>query len=390
MAVGDDSQSIYSFRGADVTNIIRFPEIFPGTRIIKLEENYRSAGAILAVTNGIIERSTVGYKKRLFTRGGFGSRPLLARTSTERRQSEFVVDCVRELEEERVPLQEIAVLFRAGFHSFDLEGELGRANIPFVKFGGMKLVESAHIKDVLAHLKVLANPADRLSWGRVLKIIPGVGPKTAAKTAEKLAQHGLGELFQALPPKARKGSAAFGQLIKLFEELRSVDESVPDKIDRVKRYYEPHLIEAFDNYPKRMNELNSLADLAVPYTNLKRFLADLALDPPATDIAAHDPADHRGSLTLSTIHSAKGLEWSVVIVIWACEGRIPSPMSLDAPDELEEERRLVYVAATRAKHRLVFVAPQEMLDRTRGRVPARVSRFLEELPTEWFRPFYTA
>jgi DNA helicase-2/ATP-dependent DNA helicase PcrA len=385
MAVGDDSQSIYSFRGADVANIMNFPRIFPGAGVIKLEENYRSVGAILSVTNDIIERCALGYEKRLFSNLEFGERPLLASVATERRQSAFVVECVRELQEKRVPLGEIAVLFRAGFHSFDLEAELSRNGIPFVKFGGMKLVESAHIKDVLAYLKALANPSDRLSWGRVFRLLPGVGPKTAAKAAEIVSLRGWEALPLALPSKGRKWSASFAELLRLFDDLRCGDLSAADQVDRVKRYYEPHLVATYDNFPKRLHELTSLADLAVPYDGLQAFLSDLALDPPASEVSAQG-AGHRGdTLVLSTIHSAKGLEWDTVIVIWACEGRIPSPKSTAVPEELEEERRLLYVAATRAKKRLVFSAPREMLDRERGRVCTRLSRFISELPPDRFR-----
>lgn len=383
MAVGDDSQSIYAFRGADFRNIMEFPDLFPGARIIKLEENYRSTAAILAVTNSIIERASVGYPKRLFTQRFGGPLPLAVRPVDERQQSRFVVQCVQELAEHEVPLREVAVLFRAGYHSFDLEAELARNSIPFVKYGGFKFIESLHIKDVLAHLRVVANPADRLSWTRVLKILPGVGVKTAMKMAARIAEAGLPHDAGELLSRGAKHSAELQKLLDLIRELKETEEPLSHKVDRVNQYYYPHLMENYDNYPKRMKDLEHLADLTVRYRSLNRFLSDMVLEPPDEDGTGKDARSN--SLVLSTIHSAKGLEWHTVILIWAAEGRIPSPMAVNSPDELEEERRLLYVAATRAKHNLVVLAPRTIVDRTRGVSEARVSRFVEEIPQEYFR-----
>jgi DNA helicase II / ATP-dependent DNA helicase PcrA len=385
MVVGDDSQSIYSFRGADFTNIVEFPQIFPEARVIKLEENYRSTAPILAVTNSIIERAATGYRKRLFTRRMGGPLPLAVRTETEREQSRFVVQCVRELTDHRVALREIAVLFRAGFHSFDLEGELTRNSIPFVKYGGFKFLESLHIKDVIAHLRVLTNPRDRLSWIRALKLLPGVGLKTAMSLASKIVECGLPEDPSVLVPSGRKYREAFDQCFNLITELKSHSGPISEKVDRVNRYYFPFLKENYDNYPKRMRDLEHLADLTVPYRSLNRFLEDMALEPPDDDRSSVDSKSE--SMVLSTIHSSKGLEWHTVIIIWAAEGRIPSPMALDNPDDLEEERRILYVAATRAKHNLVVIAPRTSLDRRMGVVHLKLSRFFDEIPPEYFRTF---
>lgn len=383
MAVGDDSQSIYAFRGADFRNIMEFPNLFPGTRIIKLEENYRSTAPILAVTNRIIERASVGYPKRLYTRRLGGPLPLAARPMDERHQSRFVVQCVRELVEHDIPLREVAVLFRAGYHSFDLETELARNSISFVKYGGFKFVESLHIKDVLAHLRVVANPADRLSWTRVLKILPGIGVKTAMKLAGRIAEHGLPAEAGELLSRGGRQKPELQRLLDLIRGLKEIDEPLSHKVDRVNQYYYPYLMENYDNYPKRIRDLEHLGDLTARYRSLNRFLNDMALEPP--DGNGTDKADRSNSLVLSTIHSAKGLEWHTVILIWAAEGRIPSPMALDSPDEVEEERRLLYVAATRAKHNLVLLAPRTSMDRMRGISEVRVSRFLEEVPQELFR-----
>jgi len=383
MVVGDDSQSIYSFRGADFTNIMEFPKEFPDTRIIKLEENYRSTAPILAVTNTIIERAAQGYPKRLFTRNTNGSLPLAARPITEREQSRFVIKCVQELHEHGVPLSQVAVLFRAGFHSFDLEGELARNNIRYVKYGGFKFLESQHIKDVLAHLKVLINPGDRLSWMRILKLLPGVGMKTAAKVGGSIAEQGVPKDAQALANKDAKYRQALQDLLNLVHELVEHTGPISEKVEKVNLAYFPFLKEKYDNYPKRMRDLDQLADLTLPYRSLNRFLNDMALEPPDEDgTGVESGAD---SLVLSTIHSAKGLEWHTVILIWAAEGRIPSPRSLDSEVDLEEERRLLYVAATRAKRNLVVIAPRTMLDRRVGQVDVRFSRFFEEVPPEYFR-----
>jgi ATP-dependent DNA helicase UvrD/PcrA len=385
MVVGDDSQSIYSFRGADFTNIMEFPKGFKNTRVIRLEENYRSTGPILTVTNSIIERAVDGYPKRLFTRRVGGPLPLSARCFTEREQSRFVVQCVKELRDHGISLKEVAVLFRAGFHSFDLEGELMRNNIPFVKYGGFKFLESLHIKDVLAHLKVLNNPKDRLAWMRILRLLPGVGIKTAMKLAGRIADEGIAPRPSGLLSGDPKYRASFEALLNLIEDLMNHQGPISEKVEWINLYYFPFLKERYDNYPKRMRDLEHLADLTAPYRSLNRFLNDMALEPP--DEERSGLATQNDNLVLSTIHSAKGLEWHTVIIIWAAEGRIPSPMALDSPSELEEERRLIYVATTRAKHNLVVVAPQTYLDRRLGQVSVRPSRFFEEVPPEYFRAY---
>jgi DNA helicase II / ATP-dependent DNA helicase PcrA len=386
MVVGDDSQSIYSFRGADFTNIMEFPKEFPGTRVIKLEENYRSTSPVLNVTNDLISRAATGYPKRLFTRRTDGLPPLTARPNTEREQSRFVLQCVKELHEHHLPLRDVAVLFRAGFHSFDLEGELTRNGIPFVKYGGFKFLESLHIKDVLAHLRVLTNPKDRLSWARILKLLPGIGLKTAMSVASAILEQGVPADPSMLVPPSRKYSQPFAQLVELIADLKGHPGPISEKVDRVNHYYFPFLKMNHDDYPRRMRDLEHLADLTVSYKSLGRFLDDMALEPPDED--AGELLGKADSLVLSTIHSSKGLEWHTVILIWAAEGRIPSPMALEFPEDLEEERRVLYVAMTRAKQNLVIVAPLTFMDRRMGMVPARLSRFFEEIPSEYFRAYH--
>jgi DNA helicase-2/ATP-dependent DNA helicase PcrA len=382
MVVGDDSQSIYSFRGADFANILEFPDIFPGTRIIKLEENYRSTPQILKVTNSLIQRAAIGYPKRLFSRGAEGPLPLVVRPATERDQSRFVLKCIEELYEHGVKLNEIAVLFRAGFHSFDLEGELTRNQVPYVKYGGFKFLESIHIKDVLSHLRVIQNPKDQLSWMRILKLLPRIGLKTAANLAATIAENGIDATTGPLTAATKKYSG-LKDLLGLIWELTEHRGPISEKVERITEYYYPFLKERYDNYPKRMRDLDHLANITASYKSLNRFLSDMALEPPEqedTGIAASGTG-----VVLSTIHSAKGLEWHTVILLWAAEGKIPTPQSLLSPEDLEEERRLLYVATTRAKHNLVVTAPQTFFDRRMGVVVVRLSRFFEEVPTEYFR-----
>lgn len=383
MAVGDDSQSIYSFRGANFQNIMEFPDLFPGTRIIKLEENYRSTQPILNVTNQIIDFSSLGYRKRLFTRQSSGPLPILVRPVSEQDQSRTVTRIIQDSIQYGGRLKDIAILFRAGFHSFELEAELARNSIPFVKFGGFKFVESQHIKDVLAYLKVCNNPRDLVSWVRVLKMIPGIGEKTAIRLANNIADDFSSSNLQAISEKSKKHKELLNQLFGVFIKLRNDESSLIDTLETVIKYYLPYLQANFDNYPKRLKDLEQLASMGATYTSISDFLADVALEPPEIEQTDFSGSSHR--VTLSTIHSAKGLEWETVILIWATEGRIPSPMAFNSAEDLEEERRLVYVATTRAKRNLVIMAPQTIYDRRLGTIPVALSRFFEQLDPDSFQ-----
>ncbi|MFC1835183.1 ATP-dependent helicase [Thermodesulfobacteriota bacterium] len=385
MAVGDDSQSIYSFRGADFQNILTFPDLFTDTKIIKLEENYRSTQPILTVTNSIIERAASGYPKRLFTRKKEGPLPMAVRPKSERDQSSFVIDCLKELQSADIPMREVAVLFRAGFHSFDLEGELTRRGYSFVKYGGFKFLESLHIKDSLAHLKAATNPKDRLSWARTLKLLPGIGVKTAIRLTKRIAEEGIPDDAGALAKKRQKFYEPLKELLALAREIGSPGPTLSEKMERINAYYYPYLKEAHDNYPKRMRDLDRLTDLTLSYKSANQFLNEMALDPPGDDKLGDESTSD--SLVLSTIHSAKGLEWHTVIVIWAAEGSIPSPMAAESPDELEEERRLIYVATTRAKRNLIISAPRSSMHRRLGYMSVEPSRFFAEIPPEYFRTY---
>ena len=382
MAVGDDSQSIYSFRGANFKNIIDFPQIFSGTTFIGLEENYRSVQPILSLTNSLIERAAEKYEKRLFTRKIGGSRPVLVEAGDENRQSRFVVSRIGEALAEGVSLNQMAVLFRAGFHSFDLEIELAREGIPYVKVGGFKFMESAHIKDLLAHMRVVNNPYDRISWYRLLMLQENIGPKTASDiyTAIERAKVGYNGIFTAA--EGRSKLKGLKKLVALYAAIDAVPMTVSEMGEVVLTYYQPILKSKYDDHPKRMKDLEQLLTIMARYEELELFLIDMALEPPSSSVEGalsnEDSDEHR--LVLSTIHSAKGLEWHTVFIIWAVDGRFPSVHALDNPEDLEEELRLMYVAATRAKENLFITYPSQVYDRSSGLFFGRPSRFVDRLP----------
>ena len=390
MAVGDDAQSIYSFRGATVRNIFEFPDLFPDTKVIKLEENYRSTQPILDLSNEIILQAKERYTKNLFTKKDSGFQPALIEADSERYQSRFVAQKILELREEGVPLTEMAVLFRSSFHSFDLEIELSKCDLPFVKRGGFKFIETTHVKDVLAHLRVLANPQDAVSWHRVLLLLEGVGPKSS----DKILSHVLGgaDQIQRLADYPGRG-AVRTEVQKLAAALQTVADpnlQPREQIDLIVQYYLPILKRnQRDDYPKREKDLEHFSIITERYRSLNRLLSDMALEPPNSsvgDVLATDK-DEEGLLTLSTIHSAKGLEWHSVFIIWAVEGRFPSLYNKE-DDELEEERRLMYVAATRAKENLFISYPINIFDRATGMVLSKPSRFLEDIPRRILKPVF--
>ena len=385
--VGDDAQSIYSFRGANFRNIMDFPEAFPQTRIIKLEENYRSTQPILNLTNQIIQRARERYDKRLFTRKQEGEIPVLVQAESEQMQSRFVCQKILELREEGVPLWDIAVLFRSSFHSFDLELELARHNIPFIKRGGFQFMETTHIKDLLAHLRILANPQDTISWNRALLLLEGVGPQASQKIIGWLLAGGQPverlRTFQSKPKIAHE-LKTLAQVL----ECAAQAERPAEQTQYLMQYYTPILKRTHpDDHPKRLRDLEHFQGITDRYRSLERLLADMALEPPSDSVAgvlAVDPDE--GPVILSTIHSAKGLEWHSVFIIWALEGRFPSFYNINTEEELEEERRLLYVAATRAKENLFISYPIKIFDRGLRMVLSRPSQFIEGISEELLEP----
>ncbi|MDJ0855637.1 MAG: ATP-dependent helicase [Desulfobacterales bacterium] len=385
MVVGDDSQSIYSFRGANFRNIMDFPELFPDTRVLTLEENYRSVVPILELTNELIAQAVEKYPKQLFSRRPSANPPRLVHTGSENSQSRFIVDKIRELGREDIVPGDIAVLFRAGFHAFDLEVELAREGIAFVKYGGFKFMESAHIKDVLAHMRVVANPYDRLSWFRILLLINKIGPKSAQRLYDEIVRQsrGLGGFTDAAPPP--KPNPGLEQLRALLGEIGELERPPVEIGERILAYYHPLLKERYDDHPKRWRDLEQLLVLLEKYDRLAPFLSDMTLEPPNVAVdntfgASSETREDR--LVLSTVHSAKGLEWHTVFIIWAMDGRFPSFMASESPEALDEELRLMYVAATRARENLFFLCPGQVFDRVSGMVLSRPSRFIDSLPED--------
>lgn len=384
MVVGDDAQSIYAFRGANFRNIMAFPEIFADTRVIRLEENYRSVQPVLSLTNAIIAQASEKYPKHLFTRRPDGARPRLVRTASENAQSRWILDEIRSLRRQGVGLEEMAVLFRAGYHSFDLEIELAREGIDFVKVGGFKFMESAHIKDMLAHLRVLANPDDRLCWHRILQLLDKVGPKTAQSICDTVVETRAGAAGLLDAPFAPRLAAVLEPLRELFRRLTREALSVVQMGEAVLAYYLPLLKNLHEDHPRRARDLVQLLEIMERYERLETFLADMALEPPdhLVEKGLHLPSGDERRLVLSTVHSAKGLEWHSVFVIWALDGRFPSLRAIDNPEDLDEERRLMYVAATRARENLVFTCPMQAYDRAAEMVLDRPSRFLDGIDAE--------
>jgi DNA helicase II / ATP-dependent DNA helicase PcrA len=370
--VGDDAQSIYSFRGANFRNILDFPKQFPGATTVTLEQNYRSTQPILSVTNTLISRAAERFTKNLWTERTGGETPWLVAARDEQQQTRFVVDRILELHEEGTPLREIAVLFRAGYMSADLEIELTNRKIPFEKWGGLKFLEAAHVKDVLAFLRILENPRDEVSWYRLLLLLPGIGDATARAAIDSMiAAAWESSAFgrYAPPPRAR---AAHEALVSLLDGLRSgpaVDEAkVSADIARVRGLYDNILRERYDRVEPRLADLDQLQTIAAGYPDRATFLSALALEPPQAtqDLPGGSSREENDCLILSTAHSAKGKEWDAVFVIWAVDGWFPSARCLNTEEETEEERRLMYVALTRARNYLSVAYPLNAYSSRRG------------------------
>ncbi len=389
--VGDDAQSIYAFRGADYRNIFRFPDEFPGARVLKLEQNYRSTQPILDLANRLIEQAERKYDKALFTEadpGAAGDRPAVVPAPDDRTEARFVGQMVHTLREQGVPLHRMAVLFRSSFNAYDVEVELNRRGIPFVKYGGMKLSEAAHVKDVLAHLKVAENPMDAAAWNRILQLIYGIGPKTAKDLIEWITSEDDDPFaFQ----EQRYSPRYIDSLKKLFEMLRAIrspDAPLTAQVEAVLAYYQPLLEKKYyEDYPKRAKDLDHFAGLAEGYADRRAFLSSLALDPiELTALGAEEHQDDEPPLVLSTIHSAKGLEFDTVFVIQALEGVLPSRYAQGRPEAVDEELRLLYVAVTRAEENLFLSYPVLRYRRGRGEYAADPSRFIADVPEDVLEP----
>ncbi len=388
--VGDDAQSIYSFRAATVRNILDLPEHFPETKIIRLEQNYRSTQPILEATNRVIGLATERYAKNLWSERQEGQRPAQVTCEDEVEQADFVIRKILEHREAGVALRRQAVLFRASHHSMLLEAELTARLIPFHKYGGLKFVETAHVKDLLAFLRLAENPRDEVAATRILPLMPGIGPVRAREFSQMLAGAGGDfSVWAAWKPPAGAASL-WPKLVSLLQDLAVSNEALPAQVNRVRKFYGPILETNYDHVQPRLRDLEQLEQIAARWRSRRRMLMEMALDPPSsTQDFAGPPVLDDDYLVLSTIHSAKGLEWDAVYVIHAADGNIPSDMSTKDSEGVEEERRLFYVALTRAKNWLYVLCPLRYYHSYRPGVSdsfgmAQRTRFLPETVLKFF------
>jgi DNA helicase-2/ATP-dependent DNA helicase PcrA len=397
MVVGDDAQSIYAWRGADFHNILQFPKRYPGAKVYRIEVNYRSTPEILQVANAAISANQFQFQKELAPARKSGMKPVVVACRNASEQAAFVAQRALELRDEGIELDHMAVLYRSHFHALELQLELTRQNIPFSITSGIRFFEQAHIKDVAAHIKFVVNPRDELSFKRIVQLLPGVGGKGAAKLWERFEREAasarasgdsafLGAAIQrcesAAGKKTRTAWAQFSATIAQLERALE-KESAADLIALVLQAgYEDYLKESYANHGSRMDDLEQLAIFARQFNTIEDCLTQLAL---LTNLEAEGdrPADDDERLRLSTVHQAKGLEFEVVFVIMLCDGLFPSARSLDHDESVEEERRLMYVAITRAKTELYLCYPEARASyNDDGETPQRISRFLREIPRE--------
>jgi len=383
LVVGDDSQSIYSFRGANYENILRFPQKYPDCKVIKIEENYRSNQKILDFTNDIILNAKIGYKKHLWSKIVYEAVPQVRKFYDQESEAEFVVDKILEYREKGIDLGQIAVLVRAFWHARYIELELNKRSIPYIAVGGLKFNERKHVKDVISYLRIIQNPYDAVAWHRVLKYLPGVGQVTAGKIIQKiLTDKGMDiDTFEK-----SKFADSLKNLTEMIDRAKDHNITIAQKIEFIKEYYTPLLQAREFDYQVRLLDINVLADLSSKYDSLEKFLTEFALDPPSRNFGTRTvpliDESEDNPLTVSTIHSAKGLEWHSVIIPHALDGLIPSVRSLNNIEEIEEERRLFYVACSRAKQDLLITMPSYVT--TYNAFLSYPSRFLVEISKDKF------
>ena len=400
--VGDDAQSIYSFRGAHFENIITFPERYPAARLFRLEENYRSTANILSLANASIAHNKRQFEKNLKTTRGEGMKPALVAARDAMQQADFVVDRTLALrDEDEVPLSQIAVLYRAHYHSMELQMELTRRGIPFEIRSGLRFFEQRHIKDVTAFLRLVNTPADELAWKRALKLLPGVGDVTAHRVWEQVRIYEEPFSFLAsgsvgsLPGNARKSFELFRKLVvDLTGAPRAADGAGQSALPPTEminlvldRFYQDYVENTFEDAEARIEDVRQLAEYAVQYEEATAFLSELALMGTAAAAGPAAPGDQDEpdeSMVLTSVHQAKGLEWKVVFLLWLTDTRFPSTRSLADPEGEEEERRLFYVALTRAKDELYMCQPMLESERWNMGAFSRLSRYVEELPNDLY------
>lgn len=384
MVVGDDAQSIYSFRAATVRNMLDFPTIFNNTHVVTLEQNYRSNSFILETTNKLIAQAKERFSKNLFTVRNGGNRPKLITCKDESHEAELIIQQILANVENGTPLREQAVLFRSGSHSAALELALTKKNIPFHKYGGMRFLEAAHVKDFVSYIRILENKQDEMAWFRALQLIDGVGPATASGIFEFLVQNNF--QFEALSkaPVSREILFVLNKFAKMLIDIAGNESmALSSQLERISLFYLPILDENYENSQPRRNDIEHILQLAGSFRSRTQFLADLILDPPSsTSDFAGPPKREEDCLVLSTIHSSKGCEWNAVYLIHAADGCLPSDMSTESEDDIAEELRLAYVAMTRARDHLYVSWPLRFYSRPSGfsdrHVYSQCSRFFSD------------
>ncbi len=380
MAVGDDAQSIYAFRGANVRNILDFPKNFPDAKVITLEENYRSTQPILDVANNLLRHAAHSYDKKLFTSKQGGHCVKLYQPASDRSQADMIVRRIKALLEEHLP-HEIAVLFRAGFHSYNVEAMLQREGIAFRKYGGLRLSEASHVKDILAYARLIINPFDFSAFERVAVLHKGIGKKTVQKL------YNVATTGQAAATE--KAFAKFSDFLadmRFLDNMRQTPFTPLQHMEALLTHYKPRLEAHYpDDWPRRLQGLEEIQQMAGNYKELDLFIADLVLE------SSEETEEKEQCITLSTIHSAKGLEWNAVLLLDVVEDRFPSRHAHSDLESFEEERRLMYVACTRARQCLELYAPSTLYMRGSGAMPASPSPFVREFPQglceEWYESY---
>jgi len=398
MVVGDDAQSIYAFRGANYANIMKFPDRYPDCKIYKLEVNYRSTPEILHMANLSIRNNERQFEKSLRAIRPQGIMPALVPLRNVQMQANFIAQRIIELIGGGCPLEEIAVLYRAHYHSMDLQMELTRRGIPFTIRSGIRFFEQAHIKDITSYVRILVNPADEIAWKRVLELYPKIGRRTAdklwqwlARQTDPLAALANEELVKKVSAAARPGLESFRELMQNIR--RQGSDNLSGIVETIlKEGYERHLQATYPDAVPRIDDLYQLTAFAAKFSSTEEFLAEMALLTSVGEEADERAGGGEGRVILSTIHQAKGLEWSAVFIPWCAEGMIPLGRALSDPEGEEEERRLFYVAVTRAKDQLYLCYPVVDYQRGSGYLPVRPSRFIRELTpavssSRWVRPY---
>ncbi len=381
--VGDDSQSIYSFRGASFQNIITFKERYPNVQEYRLETNYRSAAEILALANASIEHNSRRLPKKLRAKRPSGLKPAVVPSQDHFVQSQFIAEYVLHLLDEGRSLNDIAVLYRSHWHSLEIQLEFQRRNIPFQVRGGLRFFEQAHMKDILCYMRILQNPHDELAWLRLLKMLPRVGNALSRRIWQHISQADEtlkladdSNTADLLPAGARPFYMDFTELMKGLKKINSPAEIIDKVLDHS---YDDYLVSHYDGAELRRQDIRALANFAAQYNTVEAFLADVALAGEFSGETVVTGPTEQEFVILSTVHQAKGLEWPVVFIPWLADGRFPTDLAINTQEDLEEERRVFHVAVTRAKDELYLVVPQLYRNRSRSLVMMKPSRFLTEI-----------